>query len=417
MLDEPTVTTEDLCQLELPPLELRQGSRLDVDLDPQVMASLSRVSGTEGLETTLRETGLSIRVGYDRLDASLTIERDACEPLTLPVQISPLEWGLLASWDPAVDHGPPAREYGAWSLAHFGGRYGLFVIGGFHYRPRQFTPSNDVWFFDLEAKAWREVDSTGAPVTAGARLAEGPDRNTLLLFGGATLARDGSLDTPAGLRIFQFAESPTSWQDAPHSTESPGSYTGSLIRDTKRARWLSVCGADSVRLGVHCSVSEYTTEGGWGTVSVAGTPPPGRYGFHYALDEENDRVIIVAGQSAGRAVYGDTWALELGEDPPRWVQLFEEDPAVRRRNGAFAHDTTQNRLFVWGGTADGQTPVPGLSVLRLDRDQERWDHIETPDSVPPRASGFATYDREQDRLLMGFGNASALYTDLYSVSL
>ena len=147
--------------------------------------------------------------------------------------------------------------------------------------------------------------------------------------------------------------------------------------------------------------------------------PPGRYGFHYAYDEESDRIFVVGGQVGpdNLAIAGDAWALELSESPPRWVRLNEDDDAVRRRNGAFVLDPIGRRLILWGGTDDGATSKPGLSILRIDPGQERWDHVEMPAEIPARTSGLAIYDAANQRAIMGFGNSEAVYTDLYALSL
>ena len=407
----------DPCQVEIEPITMRHGARVEIEFGMEVMATMTQLEASAALEAEAREDAVSVWASYAASAESVTLERTGCNPLTVPIEVRPLEWSLLSSWTPGVDVGPPAREYGAWSIAQLGGRRGLFVVGGFHYFPQQFTPANDVWFYDLERRTWNELDDTGSPLTPGGRFAAGPEANSLLLLGGARIAADGSLETPRQLQIFRYGDGALHWEEAPFSSEGPGSYTGAFVRDAKRDRWLSVCGVDTNELGVHCAVAGYGVSSGWRAIETAGTPPPGRYGFHYAFDQENDRIVLVGGQSGGQGVYGDTWALELAENPPRWVQLFIEDAAVKRRNGAFAYDPKGHRLFLWGGTADGETAVPGLSILRLDRAKESWVHIDTPDSVPSRASGIAAYDEEAQRIVMGFGNARALYTDLYELSL
>lgn len=389
-------------------LSVSEGGRGELALVVDV-----EVEASAGLSATVRDGKLEVWSTYGALEAqTLTLRRAGCVDEVVDVEVRPLAWTPVASWDPATA-GPPAREYGAWWPTD----RGFYMLGGFHYRPRQFTASSDLWWFDYETAAWSELSSTGAPVTGGARLAEGPEAGSLLLFGGGTLARNGSLDTPSRLQRVQVDGATSTWESARHEAATPGSYTGAFFRDPRRERWLSICGADSTRLGVNCEVTEYTVAGGWRTLSPAGEVPPGRYGFAYAYDAAEDRVIIFGGQSDGAAVLGDTWALELGEATPRWVRLFADDRAIARRNGAFVLDPVGQRLILWGGTADGRRPNAGLDVLRLARGQERWDHVETPADVPARASGFAVYDPVRRRAVMGFGNAAALYTDLFALSL
>jgi len=114
----------------------------------------------------------------------------------------------------------------------------------------------------------------------------------------------------------------------------------------------------------------------------------------------------------------DTWALELGEEPARWVRLFESDEhAIARRNSAFAYDSTHHRLFVWGGTPDGVDSVPGIQVLHLDRGHEEWLSFDTPDTMPSRTSGAGVFDATTNSIYWGFGNDDAIYTDLHRMRL
>ena len=333
-------------------------------------------------------------------------------------EIRPLAWTLVADWDPATS-GPLAREYGAWWLDEERGG-GLYVFGGFHYVPRQFTPAWDLWRYDFATASWTEMSSIEPPMAPGGRVAAGREPGTILYFGGSTPMADGSIDTPSVLRELSYSGDTKIWTEAPFESSAPGSYTGALIRDERRDRWLSVCGVDARLLGIHCRVHAYTPEGGWSQVFVADGPMPhGRFGFHYAYDEETDRVIVAGGQTGpgNLDMTGDAWALELGEDPPRWVELTEDLPEIRRRNGSFVLDPIGRRLFVWGGTADGMTTVQGLFALGVDRGRERWDRVDVPEEVPERTSGIGVYDPIGARALFGFGNSDDVYTDLWSLAL
>ncbi len=327
------------------------------------------------------------------------------------IEVRPLAWTREAQWDDAQS-GPPGREYGAFWIDGDA----LWVFGGFHYEPKQFTPGADLWRFDLAGRAWTEMEAHDAPMLPGGRTAVGPTPGTILYFGGSRMEEDGSLATPPTLRTLDMASQ--RFSSAPHEMEAPGSYTGAFVRDAKRDRWLSICGADGA-IGVHCDVHAYSSAG-WERVRVARGPKPApRYGFHYAYDEETDRVFVVAGQTgpANLDMIGDAWALELGEDPPRWVMIADETDGVRRRNGAFVLDPIGRRLLMFGGTADGRVSVPDLWALGLDRGRETWTAIPIAEEVPMRTSGIGVYDAERDRALFGFGNGDAVYTDLWALAL
>jgi hypothetical protein len=340
---------------------------------------------------------------------------------TASVDVQPLRWSSVAEWTGNEAEGVPGgREYFAWWLSPSAGEQALYMYGGFAFEPRQFTPRSDLYRFDRRSNVWSQVTQTGPLPAPGGRVAVGAD-GAIHYFGGGLPTPDGSIDTqPAFLR---WSASPAGFE-ALSAEGAPGSYTGSLLYDRPRDRWLSVCGVDTIALGLHCRVHAYTTAGGWREIEIAGDAPMGRYGFHYALDEETDRVILFGGQvgQSNAAIGGDTWALELAPESgePTWVQLFEEVEGIsRRRNGAYALDPIGHRLFIWGGTPDGRNAVEGLDVLSLDRGTETWTHLDTPEGGPPaRGSAQGLYDPTRREILWGFGNTAARrYTDLWSLAL
>jgi hypothetical protein len=398
-------------------LSISEGGRAAVERTGD-LADAALVFEGESLEVVAEDARVLVYPAYGATAGTIRVR---CGELSFeaPVVIEPLGWTLVSEWDPATS-GPPAREYGAWWIDEEAPR-GLWIFGGFHYVPRQFTPASDLWFYDFGAGTWTEFPTTDPPVAPGGRVAPGDTAGTVLYFGGSVSAPDGSTDTPPTLRALDYAAASPTWSEAPFQATAPGSYTGAFIRDERRDRWLSVCGADArSAAGINCRVHAYTPETGWSLLPPAEGPiPPGRYGFHYAYDEETDRVFVVSGQSGPENldIIGDAWALDLSEDPPRWVMLAEDREGVRRRNGAFVLDPVGRRLFLWGGTADGATTVQGLYAIGVDRGREQWHTIEVPAEVPMRTSGIGVYDREARRALFGFGNSRALYTDLWALDL
>ena len=373
---------------------------------------------SDSLELVREDERLLMYAPYGQIGAAdLTVECSDGNQIDLEVQVRELVWRRLADWDPTDGSGPPGREYGA-AFFHQGN---MMLYGGFHYQPRQFTPANDLWMFDGQTHGWTELNSEDGPLVPGARVAPGRDAGEYLLYGGGTISEDGSLRTVPALNVLDMTDPSAAHPEfgpAPYGSVSPASYTGSFVYDSFNQRWISACGADTYQNGVHCRVFAYDFDNGWEELEVADGPSPaGRFGFHYAYDEETVRLIIAGGQSDGRTVYGDTWALELGEREPRWVMLDDENEEVRRRNGAYVLDPVGRRLLIWGGTADGRSPIEGLSALSLDREREVWTHLATPDEVLPRASGLAAYDGTEHRVVFGMGNARQVFTDLYELVL
>lgn len=399
----------------LPPISLAAGGRAELVLDEALTAELVELAAP-GVTTFREGDVLVVRAGYEAGTHTLTA---TCTTgvVTTSIDVAPLSMTLLAQWDAATSGAPGGREYFAW----WADDTSVYLYGGFVFVPRQFTPSTEAFRFDLASSTWSPLTAAGTPPPPGGRVAT--DGASTLYFGGATLDTEGALDTPPTLA--EVTHDGASLRFAPiDATGVIGSYTGALVHDAERGRWLSVCGAETRTLGLHCQVHAYSAAGGFQRLDVAGTPPPGRYGFHYALDAASDRVVVFGGQiGAGDTdLSGDTWVLELAPDDgsaPRWTQLFATSEGISaRRNGAYAYDPESRRFFVWGGTADGRTPIEGLDVLTLDPGHETWTHVALPDGVPARASGGGVLDAAHDRILWGFGNSLAgIYTDLYALAL
>lgn len=312
---------------------------------------------------------------------------------------------------------PGGREYFAWWLAD--DERALYLYGGFSYVPRQFTPTTTLFRFDLATSLWSSVPLEGEAPGPGARVAlDGAGRPHL--FGGAGIAANGALETPPSFGAIDASASGASLETLP-STGALGSYTGSLVYDTRRERWLSVCGVDA-GVGPHCQVHAFTAEGRWQRINSSLERPSGRYGFHYVYDEATDRVIVFAGQvgADNLDIDGETWALDLEPNEAgtlTWTQLETPTEISRRRNGAYALDPEGHRMFVWGGTPDGADSVPGIDVLSLERGREVWTHLEPEGAPPSRTSAQGVYDPTTHSILWGMGNDDAVYTDLWSLAL
>ncbi len=402
-------------------IEIGEGTSAELALDPAT-ESLDVLEG--GIEIERPDPGRArVRAPYGAKGASQLARLQArCGQASrdVDVRVRPLRWTRVVERSGA--DGPPEREYGAmWIDAEAPDR--LFVFGGFHYRPRQFTPAQDLWSLDLRTANWTKHDQRGAiPLAPGGRVAHVPGERALLFFGGSTSETAGAeLRTTPVLRRLDYGGA-AAWSAAPSEADAPGSYTGAFVHDAKRGRYLSICGLDVTGgAGLNCNVDAYDPSAGWSRVEVAAGPKPrGRYGFAYALDEASDRFVLFGGQvgPANGAIAGDTWTLELSEAPPRWVQLSAENPvAAKRRNAAWAFDAEGRRLFVFGGTSDGRTAVPGLQVLSLERGREAWTSLETPPEAPKRGSGMGVWSSSERCVYFGFGNERALFSDVLRLSL
>lgn len=412
------------CRLNGLPASLStvEGRRLVIPLEPEPAdARLSVAAGFDD-RTRIEESPkrLVVRVP-DGLAGTYSLRlRVECGSTSaehgIDVSVAPLTWERASTWTEGVD-GPLGREYASMWIDS-GNPDRLLLFGGFHYQPRQFTPAWDLWEMDIPTGAWKQLTPTNEPPhQPGGRAVQVPGTREVLYLGGLNEALS---DTPYSLKRFAYAPEELRWTDERlESGEGMGDYQPGFVYDSKRERYLSLCGA-SYTHGYHCRVRSYTpgaTGGRWEDVEVAEPGPEGRNGHFFAYDPETDRVLVFAGNGETR-ILQDTWALELSESPARWVRLFGRlDPPLGRRNGAFALDPEDHRLIVWGGTPNGMTAFPHLHVLELDRGYERWEEVVIEGAPPSRSSGMAVYDAKRRQMLMGFGNAGPVYPDLWRLKL
>lgn len=62
----------------------------------------------------------------------------------------------------------------------------------------------------------------------------------------------------------------------------------------------------------------------------------------FVHDQENERIVFFGGDGGSIGpcdlCFGETWALELGTTPERWVRLNAGTEPEARRNGAYVLD-------------------------------------------------------------------------------
>lgn len=401
-------------------------------LAPTVLGSRHTAGGRVVLDEVAEDALLEIPAGWREAihgarrvlrvangaggEVELQLSRPCGASETVRLQIQPLELTALPAWVPEAS-GPSEREHPAlWIDAEDPDR--LWLFGGLTFRPRQFTVASDLWSHDLSSGVWtRHDEQSGAPERAAGRTAPVPGARAILHLGGS------DQQNAISRRLERLDYDALTWHEVEVPNPPSGNILSAFVYDAPRDRFLSACGFGEA--AVHCLVHAFTLD-----------PPAasrltlhldeglsGRYGFLYAFDAETERLVIVSGGQSSRSgavnPAQDSWALELAEDPPRWVELGaggEHPPG--RRNGCGALDPEGHRLFLWGGTADAATTLPGLWALDLDRGHEGWSRIELPSTPPERSSCVAVYDPARRRVLFGFGNtAQARYADLVALEL
>jgi hypothetical protein len=299
----------------------------------------------------------------------------------------------------------------------------LWVYGGFHYVPRQFTTGHDAWSLDLRTSAWTPHSDGPALGLPGAGLATLADGRAYRYGGLSFNAQSGSAATPFVLHEIRTGTAGLSFTELhPGGASRTGDYQASFFHHPRTNQIYSVCGMNT-DVGAHCNVSAFDPESGsWSRVVVDGTAPTGRNGHFWAYDPATDRLIIFSGEGYPGTndcanCLDDTWALELSSTPPRWVELMNTTPPVGRRNGAYVLDPVGHRLFIWGGTPNGRTSAPGLWALDLRPGSEAWHEVPTVGGAPVRTSGAAVFDASRRRILFAFGNNPAPLTDLWALEL
>lgn len=422
--EEPEPPTPATCSVALAGEDaLVEGgtSSFTVEVDGPV-AQLSVADGFVG-RVVLEQSDLAIRPDYGTGETTQAVTlsytcdgRAETQVVELPVRA--ITWRPLPAWVEG-DDGPLNREYGAMWIDP-ADPDAFFAFGGFHYRPSQFTPANELWRYDLAAEQWSQVEAMDAPYRPGGTVAVA--NGVAHLYGGL----DGN-DTPSSLFRIDTSQAPATFAEVTltHEGDAAGDYQPSFVYDAPRDRFVTACGAN-IEWGMHCRVR--VIDPATGIVSdpeIDGAPPEGRNGQFWVHDEAEQRIIVFSGFRdggvAGSTFYADTWALELAEEPMRWVLLDggEEGIAEGRRNGVFVLDPVGHRLFVWGGTPNGMTTSQGLFAFDLERGHEGWTQVEPRGEIPPpRASGHGIYDANRRRIVAGFGNGDGgLFGDLWALSL
>lgn len=408
------------------PRALGVGSHAQIRLLTEGVGDI-QVQIPEGWRGQLNEAGLDLVVDYTVQTATISVSAQCSfgpdVQAELPLSVEPLRFSLAAQWT-AGDDGPEAREYfSMWLDPDDADR--LWVFGGFHYRPRQFTPAQDVWSMDLNAHTWTQHASGPVDAMPGAGLAVSPD-GYVLRYGGLNFNQiPNASQTP--FQLLKAYTSSTGLQfEALQPSQAPtgGDYQPAFFYHPPSGAFYGVCGAND--FGARCDLVRYNpTSDAWDNVLAEGPEPPSRNGHFWAYDASTDRLIIFAGEGSPASsgcdlCRDDTWALEMSETPPRWVKLADDGGAlgaIGRRNGTFALDPVHHRLLVWGGTSDGRVTREGLLALDLDRGHERWTEVPTQGDAPARSSGAMVFDPQRQRMLVGFGNGARIYTDLWSLDL
>jgi hypothetical protein len=327
------------------------------------------------------------------------------------------EWGRRLQWD--LETGPPAREHAAFVVDPARDR--AVMLTGSGYRPYG-SPLGDAWSFDLKAETWTALELSGDALPAGGSQRAAPVDGGAYLFGGYG---EGFADMGELWRL-RWHDDQVEVTHVAQENPPPSRMLHAFACDPAGERFV-VFGGVGGDDGLDDTWIGERTDAGVRWRQLEGGPGPGkRFGFSFAFDASRGRLLVCGGQVPPEGevmemiVARDLWALDVTADEPSWTRLAEYGDEVfpGRRNPAFSFDERTGDLFVWGGTGDGASALPGLYVVRTRVDGAPVERVPETDGISARASSFGVIDRRRGRALLGFGNTGAgPFDDLVEVRL
>lgn len=332
-------------------------------------------------------------------------------------EASPPAWGRRIAW--SAPDGPAAREHAALIVDPQRGR--LLLLGGSGYAP-YLAPLGDAWAFDLIDERWSPLELAGDALTPGGSQRVAPAPDGAYLHGG--YGADGR--ELGDLWHVSLAADAVRVTLVPQENPPPARQLHGFACDASGRRFVVFGGGTSEDLFDDTWIGTRTDSGVHWERLASDVHPSARFGFAHAFDPQTARFLVCGGEllppegQDAMTVVRDLWALDLAADPPAWTRLAEyaSESFHGRRNPAFAFDARSGDLLVWGGTGDGSTALPDLSIVRTRLPGAPVERLPQPAAIPTRASGFGVVDPASDRAWLGFGNTStARYQDLVEIVL
>lgn len=220
-------------------------------------------------------------------------------------------WTELATTGPA----PAPRCLHAAALA--GPRQEMIVFGGIHGgggAPGDFFADTHV--LDLPSQQWTRLDVTGPSAREGAAMVYVPAQDVVYLWGGK------SFDVYTS-ELWRFDLDARVWSEVPTSGLVPtGREDPALFFDEARGRLVIFSGRNDGVAGalladqIELDLATFT----WRELDAGKTPAP-RWRASVAVDPEGDRGYMFGGwrDFGGADAFADTWALDLATGT--WTEL------------------------------------------------------------------------------------------------
>jgi hypothetical protein len=303
------------------------------------------------------------------------------------------------TWSELSAAGPAAREDHTWTVDPssqtaylFGGRDGSVVFG-------------DLWAFDFASDTWSEVPVAGSAPAArfGHEAAWVDGIGLVIVFGqaGATFFND----------LWAFDPESAAWRQLPAGGAVPVARYGSCAAIGPDGRlWISHgFTSDGVRFAD--TVAFDFAAGDWTDETPAGDVPVVRC-LHGCWWTDDGRLRLYGGQTTGVTALGDLWELTI-EDVPAWTSIGADLPPERN---LWARARLDGATAVFGGQAIDGSFLNDLFLVP-DGDGPITPITPGGTPPDGRSGAELVLDAERDRLvLFGGRDAAGARGDLWQVT-
>jgi hypothetical protein len=297
------------------------------------------------------------------------------------------------------------------------------------------------------AQAWIQLAPSGGPPQGrlNASAAYISSVNRLLIFGGYPVHMNGqtvgdtrptndlwSLDGANGTGTAQWTEfiPPDAPGSPPRRTWAPGFY------DKTSNRMIIFGGEDPVigyaalnDVWVLTNADATTGVPTWLQLTITGPAPLPRTNHSAAYDPSTNRLIVYGGSESlnGQGgcpcnIYSDTWVLTnangTGSQPPVWSQLSPTGTVPTLGTAAFAYDSAQNKLIVYGGYDGASQPRTDTWVLSNANGlggTPVWTQLATVGTPQQSIAAAAGYDPATQRFFIFGGTTTDQATSTNAV--
>jgi hypothetical protein len=261
---------------------------------------------------------------------------------------------------------------------------------------------NTLQTFVPKTSVWNEDRLSFQPVTMAAA-AYDPDHDVVISVGGVgecdffvpdtsdPLACEDALNQVA---VFKFdpTTGAATYSAGPTSGGPGRVFGGTLVYDSKARRMLYFGGTDSADGKGKSSTSALDlkdpdlAKAKWSTLATAGSPPPGRALHAAAYDEDKNWLVVYGGATDGfftdENTLTDTWALDLGQAPPRWSNLGASTPSERVA-ADMVYATNHKVPILIGGREAYEPDAGAMQAIQNDAFQLNCaEAVPTPSPTP-----------------------------------